>query len=100
MKIACIAWGSLVWDPRQLACRGTWNNDGPLLPVEFCRQSKDGRLTLVIVPGKPEVRTLWILMSSANIDEARMNLAEREGIEKEIETKIAVWSADSQTDVG
>lgn len=98
MTIACIAWGSLVWAPRQLACRGTWNNDGPLLPVEFCRQSEDGRLTLVIVPGKPEVRSLWTLMSSASIEEARSNLAEREGITKDIEKKIAVWRADGSTD--
>ena len=99
MKIACIGWGSLVWNPGQLAYRGSWNNDGPLLPIEFCRQSDDGRLTLVIVEGKPVVRTLWTLMSSSSVEEARNNLAEREGIKgkKARDAKIHFWQADINT---
>ena len=48
MKIAILAWGSLVRDPRELKTAAKFAADGPLLPVEFCRISADGRLTLAI----------------------------------------------------
>jgi hypothetical protein len=48
VKSAILAWGSLVWDPRELRTAAKFVADGPLLPVEFCRISADGRLTLAI----------------------------------------------------
>lgn len=48
MKIAVLAWGSLVWDRRKLAIVGDFKPCGPHLSIEFCRVSRDGRLTLVI----------------------------------------------------
>jgi hypothetical protein len=48
VKSAILAWGSLVWDPRELQTAATFVADGPLLPIEFCRISADGRLTLAI----------------------------------------------------
>jgi hypothetical protein len=48
VKSAVLAWGSLVWDPRELRTAAGFAADGPLLPVEFCRISADGRLTLAI----------------------------------------------------
>ena len=48
MKIAVLAWGSLVWDPRELQTAAKFTPDAPLLPIEFCRISADGRLTLAI----------------------------------------------------
>jgi hypothetical protein len=60
MKIACLGWGSLVWDPRELPVRGKWFEDGIFLPIEFARQPCDGRLTLVIVPDyEVRARGLW-----------------------------------------
>lgn len=49
--IACIGWGSLIWDRRNLDVDGVWRVDGPMLPVEFARQSGDGRVTLVLEQG-------------------------------------------------
>jgi len=43
MKIAVLAWGSLVWDRRDLAVAGNFEPTGPRLPIEFCRVSGDGR---------------------------------------------------------
>ena len=47
VKTAVLAWGSLVWDPRELKTAAEFVANGPLLPIEFCRVSADGRLTLV-----------------------------------------------------
>jgi hypothetical protein len=78
MKIACIGWGSLIRCPGELPIKGKWQTDGPLLPVEFARQSDNGRITLVITRGAKPVQTLWILLDSPNIDEAKEALRKRE----------------------
>src|SRR2546428_6547904 len=60
--------------------------DGPFLPIEFARQTSDGRLTLVLVrnqPTVPLVRSLWALFSVSQLDVARPARADREGIQKE-----------------
>lgn len=36
-------WGSLVRDQRNLPVQGVWHHDGPALPIEFARESGDGR---------------------------------------------------------
>lgn len=48
MKIAVIAWGSLIWDRRNLRVIGDFVANGPKLSLEFSRASRDGRITLVI----------------------------------------------------
>jgi hypothetical protein len=80
MKIACLGWGSLIWDPQALPIQECWFEDGPLLPIEFARQSEGDRMTLVIVPGVRDVRSLWTLMIVPDLDTAKIRLAEREGI--------------------
>lgn len=81
MKIGCIGWGSLIWDPRDLLIKDDWELDGPLLPLEFLRQSNDGRLTLVIDRrlGAKSVGTLWTRMDTENLDQAILSLSKREG---------------------
>lgn len=98
MKMACLGWGSLVWDPRSLPVRRPWFNDGPLLPIEFARHSKGERITLVIVPDKPDVayvRSLWALMSIDDLKTAKEELAEREG--KIGIENIGHWSKDNNS---
>ncbi len=80
MLIACLGWGSLVWRPGALPLRSPWFADGPFLPVEFARQSRDGRVTAVLVPGKPLVRSLWAVLRVASLEDACQALKEREGL--------------------
>jgi hypothetical protein len=87
MKIAILGWGSLVWNPENLEIDKTkgqngWLSDGPMLPIEFARISNDGRLTLVIVPGKDEIKTLYSISRFVDLDHVILDLACREGCPK------------------
>jgi hypothetical protein len=48
MKIAILGWGSLLWDKADLQLATPFELTGPNLPIEFCRVSKNHRLTLII----------------------------------------------------
>ena len=99
MPIACLAWGSLVWDPRELPVRREWFADGPLLPIEFARISCDDRVTLVLLDKAPVVRSLWALMSVSELQLAKEALADREGMTGNDKTKhIGYWSMDHNSD--
>lgn len=80
LKIACLGWGSLVWDPRELPICREWFKDGPFAPVEFTRQSSNRRMTLVIDPSARPVRVLWALMLPSDLQSAQKALKDREGI--------------------
>ena len=99
MQIACLGWGSLVWNPGSLPIQGSWQSNGPWLPIEFARQSNNGRITLVCVPGICPVQCLWVLLSSPTVVAAREALRKREGIpEKNAEHDIAVWPSDQASE--
>ena len=95
--IACLGWGSLVWNPEDLPTLGQWLLDGPLLPLEFVRQStsgsSSGALTLVVVPEYgPRVRSLWTLLSIGTPEDAREALGRRERVPEGNRNKsIAMW---------
>jgi hypothetical protein len=93
MRIVCLGWGSLIWDPSELPIEGEWHSDGPFLPVEFARQSRDDRITLVLVPGRKAVPTLWADMSITDLDEAIKALQAREGTST---ANIGVWHRRSK----
>ena len=78
MKIAILGWGSLIWQPKELKFVANigWKENGPVLPIEFARISKDGRLTLVITANGTEVPTLYSVSSIDTIDLAVLNLKE------------------------
>lgn len=92
-SIACLGWGSLVWDPRELAIQRSWFDDGPFIQVEFARQSQDGRMTLVIARTDEPVRSLWAVMDASDLVSAKTALRKREGIpEKNESLHIGAWS--------
>jgi hypothetical protein len=93
LRIACIGWGSLVWDPRGLPVSGDWRTDGPYLPIEFARESADGRITLVLCEGVALVRTYWTMLAVEDLAEAVIALAEREGIARRIAHDIGRWNS-------
>jgi len=78
-RTAVLGWGSLIWCPQNLHIIGEWFRDGPYLPIEFARVSKDKRLTLVLFPSAEKVKVLWTYMNRGlDLGEAIENLRERE----------------------
>lgn len=81
MNIACIGWGSLLWEPGALMLASGWQPGGPLLPLEFARDSDDSdELALVICAGAPSVPTFWAAMATPDLDVALDQLRRREKI--------------------
>lgn len=98
MNIACLGWGSLIWRPGSLLIRRQWFLDGPLLPIEYARQSNDGRLTLVITETAMPVRTLWALMATDDLLQAKKSLRTREEIpESKMDLFIASVKSNEET---
>ena len=95
MRIACLGWGSLIWNPRALPIRREWFKDGPFAPVEFTRKSSDDRITLVIDQSASPVRVLWAQMLSPDLQSATQDLCNREGITgKDPFSLIGQWKRD------
>jgi hypothetical protein len=81
MKIAILAWASLVWDPRKLSFVGEVQKDGPILQIEFSRISDDKRLTLVIdEKHRTAVTSSYYISAATKLKKAIADLQEREGI--------------------
>lgn len=78
-RIAILAFGSLVWSPRDLQIKGDWRYGGPALPVEFSRIAANGRLVLTYTPGVEALPTYYAESAFTDPEEAIANLAGREG---------------------
>ncbi|MEN6541029.1 hypothetical protein [Parvibaculum sp.] len=87
--IACLGWGSLIWDPQDLPIQRHWFEDGPFAKVEFARQSQNDRITLVIEETAAQVRTLWAVMIGTDVEYAKKALRQREGCKSE---HIGSWA--------
>jgi hypothetical protein len=88
MRIAVLAWGSLIWNRRELAIAEDFKPDGLLLPVEFCRVSGGGRLTMVIDEAFGVSCPTYVAASACgDLDAALENLWIREGSQDEVLTK-------------
>ena len=72
MRITCLGWGSLIWNPGHLPLSGKWEKDGPALPIEFARESGRKRMTLVIADVPEMVTSLWALLKVDRLDTANM----------------------------
>lgn len=83
MNIAYLGWGSLIWKAGGLKTAGSWEKDGPLLPIEFARISDDKSLTLVLYPGVHDVQTLWVRAVPKDVENAVHDLRKRERTSKE-----------------
>lgn len=84
MRIAIIAWGSLIWDRRDFPIDGDWQQGGPVVAIEFSRISTRGEragcLTLVIdEQNGVNVTTRFALSPRTNLDDAIADLRAREG---------------------
>lgn len=81
MRIACIAWGSLLWKPGALKLASEWMAGGPALPIEFLRDSDDSdELAIVISEGVPLMPTYYAILDTESLEEARAMLHEREKV--------------------
>lgn len=84
MKIAILAWGSLLWEcwPEFDRWHTDWMPDGPTLKLEFSKVSDTrlGALTLVIDDEHGSSNTVaWCLSKRATLQDALCDLRAREG---------------------
>jgi hypothetical protein len=78
-KIAVLGWGSLIWNPGSLDA-SSFKKDGPKLPLQFSRISRNNIVTLVsdLDFGVP-VQTWYALSKKTTLRDAIENLRVREG---------------------
>jgi len=90
VKIACLAWGSLIWKPGELPVAGEWHADGPALPVEFCRIGDGGELATALCMNAAPVNVYWAVLASVSLPEAVAALRLREAIPDEREDGVGI----------
>lgn len=82
MRVACIAWGSLLWKTGPLKLASSWKAGGPELPLEFARNSDDSdELAIVLCEGAPLMPTYFAVLETEDLDDARAMLGAREKID-------------------
>jgi len=102
MKIAVLAWGSLIWEPRGLKTSSEFAPTGPVLPIEFSRVSGGRRLTLVIDDNTSAACQTYVATSKFDkLDEALQNLWIREGTgDEQLPQQIRASTRVAFVDIG
>ena len=91
-RLLLMKWNGLCF---KLPIQRQWFTDGPFVQVESLRQSKDGRITLILDSSASIVRSLWAVMDATALSEAREALRVREDILKNnATTQIGTWSRE------
>jgi len=114
MRIVCIAWGSLLWKTGPVKLASPWHAGGPVLPLEFARDSDDSdELALVLWEAAPLMPTFYAMLDTSNLATARAMLAQREKIDADHpewigsvpaidggpgDARIAAWLAEQRFD--
>lgn len=114
MRIACIAWGSLLWKTGPLKLASSWMAGGPEPPLEFARDSDDtDELAIVLLNDAPLMPTFYALLDTTDLATARGMLAVREKIDPQhpewigsipavdgaiVDQRIAQWLAQQALD--
>ncbi|HKS12583.1 MAG TPA: hypothetical protein VJS90_06040 [Pseudomonas sp.] len=70
----------MLWKPEPLRLSGPWREDGPELPIEFCRVGDGGELATAICVNAPLVQVFWAPLEGDDLALACQRLKEREGI--------------------
>ncbi len=79
MGVTCLGRGSLIRGPRERPVRRYRFDNGPPVPVELARQSRDGRVALAVGPSARPLRALGARMDPECLEDARRAPARREG---------------------
>lgn len=64
MRIACLGWGSLVWNPGDLPLSGEWEKDGRHCQLSLRVNWVANRIMLVIADVPEAVTSLWALLKA------------------------------------
>lgn len=93
MVIACVAYGSLVWNPKPLKLSSEWHKDGPFLPVELTDHEKT-KMCFTLTSGARPVQTLWATMPTEDITVAIEKLSKRERMSpwELVDCSIGYWT--------
>ncbi|HEY9625452.1 MAG TPA: hypothetical protein V6C78_34350 [Crinalium sp.] len=77
--IAILGWSSLIWKPQDLPYEGSWQQGGPVLPLEFTRVKTARPLTLVLDPVHGvDCPTQFVWSSRTKLVDAIEDLRQRE----------------------
>ncbi len=92
MIIACLGWGSLIWDRARFLSGGSGSTTGHLRQLSSPVNPRTGRVTLVIDQSAAPVRLLWAQMTTTDLSRAKESLRDREQLTaKEWSSFIGSW---------